>query len=107
MSRFGTVKVQGSSMSPTLNDGDWLLVRWIDSFAKTTATNRLLGKVVVIERENRPGIFLIKRLQKINGERFWVEGDNAESDDSRGWGWIPSNEIVGVVIVRYKKNVAN
>ena len=65
---------------------------------------RILGKVVVIEREERPGIFLVKRLQKSHGGNFWVQGDNDESTDSRTWGWIPSTEIVGVVLFRYRRN---
>jgi len=65
--------------------------------------DRILGKVVVVEREERPGIFLVKRLQKSHGGIYWVQGDSDESTDSRTWGWIPANEIVGVVLFRYKK----
>ena len=97
-------------MAPTYQDGDWLLVQWL-GFSAVTAKrgekNRgksLLGKVVVVEREERPGIFLVKRLQKSHGGEFWVEGDNDESTDSRTWGWISGNEIVGVVLFRYRKN---
>jgi len=32
-----------------------------------------------------------------------VQGDNDESTDSRTWGWIPANEIIGIVRLRYKK----
>jgi type IV secretory pathway protease TraF len=37
-------------------------------------------------------------LQKSHGGIYWVQGDNDESTDSRTWGWIPGNEIVGVVL---------
>jgi hypothetical protein len=47
--------------------------------------------------------FLVKRLQKSHGGNFWVQGDNEESTDSRTWGWIPANEIVGVALLRIKK----
>jgi nickel-type superoxide dismutase maturation protease len=103
VSKFGTVKVSGGSMLPAYRDGDWLLVSWFPAGLTPIRAERTLGKVVVIEREERPGIFLVKRLQKSHGGNFWVQGDNDESTDSRTWGWIPANEIVGVVLFRYKK----
>ena len=103
MSKFGTVRVSGSSMSPTYRDGDWLVVSWFEGGLAPLVGERILGKVVVVEREERPGIFLVKRLQKSHGGNFWVQGDNDESTDSRSWGWIPANEVVGVVLFRYRK----
>jgi phage repressor protein C with HTH and peptisase S24 domain len=94
-------------MSPTYKDGDWLLVSWFPSGLTSSVGDRILGKVVVIEREERPGIFLVKRLQKSHGGIYWVQGDNDESTDSRTWGWIPGNEIVGVVRMRIKKSRVN
>jgi len=91
-------------MAPTFKDGDWLLVSWLDGGLAPLVGDRILGKVVVVEREERPGIFLVKRLQKSHGGNFWVQGDSDESTDSRTWGWIPANEVVGVVLFRYKKN---
>ena len=96
MSKFGTVSVSGQSMQPTFSDGDWLCVRWLNG--QTSALER--GAIVVIEREGRPGIFLVKRIQKFHSGRYWVEGDSAESTDSRSWGWIPPHEIRGRVIFR-------
>jgi signal peptidase I len=90
-------------MAPTFNDGDWLLVSWFPAGLSPLVAERILGKVVVVEREERPGIFLVKRLQKSHGGIFWVQGDNEESTDSRTWGWIPANEIVGVSLMRVKK----
>jgi nickel-type superoxide dismutase maturation protease len=104
MSKFGTVKVSGSSMVPTFKDGDWLLVSWFPAGLTPEVAERMLGKVVVVEREERPGIFLVKRLQKSHGGNFWVQGDSDESTDSRTWGWIPANEVVGVVLIRYRRN---
>lgn len=104
MRKFGTVRVAGSSMSPTYKDGDWLVVSWFDVGLTPLISEGTLGKVVVIEREERPGIFLVKRLQKSHGGSFWVQGDNDESSDSRSWGWITANEVVGVVLFRYRKN---
>jgi signal peptidase I len=103
MGRFGTVKVAGASMTPTFNDGDWLLVRWFDGPLPHNSGDSLIGKVVIVERDERPGIFLVKRLQKTHGGIYWVQGDSHESTDSRTWGWIPALELVGSVICRIKK----
>jgi phage repressor protein C with HTH and peptisase S24 domain len=91
-------------MSPTYKDGDWLLISWFPAGLTASVGDRILGKVVVVEREERPGIFLVKRLQKSHGGIYWVQGDNDESTDSRAWGWIPANEVVGVVLFRYKRS---
>ena len=91
-------------MGPTFNDVVWWLVSCLECGLAPLVGGRILSKVVVLEREERPGIFLIKRLQKSHGGIYWVQGDNDESTDSRTWGWIPGNEIVGVVLFRYRKN---
>ena len=105
MGKFGsfawrTVAVAGDSMSPTLVDGDWLVVSW-------AAPKLKAHKVYVIERADRPGIFVIKRLIEIgsgeNAGKVWVEGDNKASTDSRQWGWISESELRARVLFRYKK----
>ena len=107
MSKFGTVKVAGGSMLPTYREGDWLFVSWLDSAPGLEAGgNSLIGKVVVVEREERPGIFLIKRVHKFHAGNFWVQGENEVSTDSRSWGWIPAHEVVGVVLFRCKRGRA-
>ncbi len=89
-------------MLPAYRDGDWLLVMWLRTQpSEEVFAQSLLGKIVVIEREERPGIFLIKRVRKIHNGMFWVEGDSAESTDSRSWGWVNANEIIGTVLFRY------
>jgi signal peptidase I len=93
-------------MLPAYRDGDWLFVSWIAGAAALSAVgNSMLGKVVVVEREDKPGIFLVKRVQKFHSGKYWVEGDANESIDSRSWGWITPEEIVGVVLFRYKRGI--
>ena len=94
--RLGTVEVAGNSMSPTYQPGDWLLVRWATLFEE--------GDTVVIEREERPGIFLIKRFLRYEDGKCWVEGDSEASTDSRQWGAIPKEEIVAKVLFRIRRN---
>ena len=101
--RWRTIAVSGSSMSPTYNDGDWLLFRPLATI-DANDLQKLVGKVVVIERESYPGIHFIKRVVRIDGSKVWVEGDNAAaSTDSRQWGALVPTEIVGTVLMRYKK----
>ncbi len=105
---FGIVKVSGPSMTPTFNDGDWLFIKWSASGARMPRLK--IGKIVLIERRSAPGVYLIKRIKKIDrsGEldnwAFWVEGDNTEGNDSRKWGWISQDEICGRIICRYRKS---
>jgi phage repressor protein C with HTH and peptisase S24 domain len=110
MAKFGfmglrRVKVAGESMSPTYNNGDVLLVKWFTRIEREIP----LTSVVVIERDEMPGIFLIKRIQKSHSGAYWVEGDNRDPDveirmnDSRKWGYIPAHEIKGRVLLRSKR----
>ncbi len=100
---FRLIAVSGNSMSPTYNDGDWLLFRSLSGIDHRSA-RRLQGKVVVIERESYPGIYFIKRVLRVDASGLWVEGDNqGASTDSRQWGAITPPEIVGRVLFRYKR----
>ena len=94
-------------MSPTYNDGDWLLFRAL-FLVQTLRPERLIGKAVVIERESYPGVLFIKRVKTVDQTGFWVEGDNIEaSTDSRQWGSVAPSEIVGLVLVRYQRKKIN
>lgn len=93
---LGTVAVAGQSMAPTYSADDWLLVLWGGAYRE--------GQVVLVERENQPGVFLIKRVIRQVEGGYWVEGDNtAESTDSRQWGAINQSEIVASVLFRIRK----
>jgi hypothetical protein len=49
----------------------------------------------------------LKRLKEVRLEngvtRYWVEGDNLASTDSRQWGWIEKDRFKAKVLLRYKK----
>lgn len=94
--KLGTVAVAGDSMAPTYVTGDWLVVIWGGAPEP--------GEVVLVERENQPGVFLLKRVIGPMEEKIWVEGDNKEeSTDSRHWGPISQDEIVASVLFRFRK----
>ena len=90
-------------MAPTYNDGDWLLF-WSLKPKWASRLKHLTGKVVVVERENYPGVLYIKRVIRHGVDGVWIEGDNkVASTDSRQWGAITSPEIVGRVLLRYRR----
>jgi signal peptidase I len=104
---FGRVIVEGTSMQPTYNPLDWLLVHY-GFFGKKFLVLRL-GDVVVIERETQPGIFYVKRIAEIaldkDGKKsYYVLSDNEAGTDSRKWGYLSEAEIIGKVITRVKRN---
>ncbi len=107
---FKKIEVRGDSMSPNYNDGDWLLFYLLPAKSKAEA---LVGKVVLIQRRSEVGTdFLqVKRVSKVtkdpdfaNEVKIWVEGDNKEkSTDSRSWGALDSSEVIGKLILRYRR----
>ena len=108
MRRFSTVKVSGSSMSPTFMPGDWLLVKSLGSKSHPLKINQ----IYLVNDPERPGIKLLKRVKDIEvnqvaGDKFehkyWVEGDHPASTDSRKWGWLDESEVISRVVIRYRK----
>ena len=104
---LGRVIVEGTSMQPTYNARDWLLVYYGFSGKKRLLLR--LGDAVVIEREQQPGIFYIKRIAEIkldqsDQESFFVRSDNESGVDSRTWGYLSKDEIIGRVVTRIKKS---
>ena len=104
---FGRVIVDGTSMQPTYNPLDWLLVHY-GFFGRKLLFLRL-GDVVVIERETQPGIFYVKRISEISIDKegkksYYLLSDNEAGTDSRKWGALSEAEIIGKVITRIKRN---
>lgn len=85
------VAVRGPSMLPALAPGEWLLVR--------RGVRPRPGAVVVVRRPER---LVVKRVVRRDEQGWWVEGDNASaSDDSRVFGPVPEQDVVGEVRWRY------
>ncbi len=60
---------------------------------------RLKVNDVVILTHPQTGRLLLKRIKKIKKKTYFVLGDNErESTDSRNFGWIQRNNIIGKVI---------
>ncbi|HYN96054.1 MAG TPA: S26 family signal peptidase [Pilimelia sp.] len=86
------VLVRGPSMSPTLRDGDALLVRRGGRAIRA-------GDVVVARFRTRPDLLVVKRALRRSAGGWLVQGDNPlVADDSRAYG--PA-DVLGRVVLRY------
>jgi len=80
-------------MSPTVRDGDRLLVRRVQPTATLPA-----GAVVLARFPARPELLVVKRVRRGVPGGHWIEGDNQLlTDDSRTYG--PA-VVVGRVVGR-------
>lgn len=77
-------------MEPSYHDGDVILImRW---------KNPRVGDVIVVPDPRARERLLLKRIVKETDTDFHVAGDNPlESADSRVFGSIPKNTILGTV----------
>jgi nickel-type superoxide dismutase maturation protease len=83
--------VSGPSMVPALRSGDRILVR------RTTTARP--GEIVVAVFRSRPGLLVVKRVQRADGDGWWIVGDNPfGSDDSQAYGRA---DIIGRVTFRW------
>ena len=63
VAKYASMVLDGDSMEPTYRSGDWLMGRWAKY--SLTGWNRIkVGDVVVIERDEQPGIFYVKRVSE-------------------------------------------
>jgi signal peptidase I len=94
------VAIEGGSMRPTLDTGDWVLV---DPAAYAARLPRR-GELVLFADPRDGGRVLIKRVDQVSldtGELF-VLGDAAEaSTDSRAFGSIAASDVEGKPWLRY------
>ena len=99
--------VEGDSMEPTFSAGDWLMGRWAKY--KLTGFNRIkVGDVVVIERDEQPGIFYVKRISETRTSgghmpTIYLLSDNEAGTDSRTWGWLPITAVRAKIQFRMKR----
>ncbi len=89
------LEVHGDSMFPTLHDGDYILVKKIESFPVRFPEN-FKNKVVVAANENWE--YTIKRLKEINGKYFLVP-DNPLYQIQE----VDGFKVVGVALERLPK----
>ena len=97
LKRIGVVEVSGPSMTPTLINGDQVVVRY-------GAAVRI-GRVVVLRHPLRQDLLVIKR---VTGRRpdgsWWVLGDNPfnKSGDSTDYGAVPDELVLATAFLRFR-----
>ena len=107
MAKYASMIVEGDSMEPTFSAGDWLMGRWAKY--KLTGFNRIkVGDVVVIERDEQPGIFYVKRISETRTSgghmpTIYLLSDNEAGTDSRTWGWLPITSVRAKILFTMKR----
>lgn len=88
-------RVSGDSMLPTLQNGQVIVA------FKPVARKVRTGDIVVLHYQNRD---IVKRITDIRSNEIYIVGDNpGQSTDSRHFGWINANLIVGKVVWPLRK----
>ena len=93
------VRINGHSMMPLINHDDWILVN-----LDINPDNLKINEIILLEDPDNKEL-LIKRIQSIKAKKqkeFYVIGDNIDdSYDSRAFGYIKKESIIGKPILRY------
>ena len=88
------LRVVGNSMQGTILDGDLITYKKINS----NDIDLYIGDIVVAYHPKIKGKLIIKRIYRIIQNKYDLRGDNLlSSNDSREWGLIELNLIVGKV----------
>jgi nickel-type superoxide dismutase maturation protease len=92
---FSRMVVVGDSMLPALRPGDCLLL--------SRRARIAVGDLVVARRPHVAGLLLVKRAVRREDGGWWLLSDNAAEgrDDSRAFGVLPDECVVGKVLLRY------
>ena len=93
--RLKRVRVQGSSMEPTLQAGQTVLM---EAWRRAPQP----GDLAVAEHPGRPGFLLIKRVSHQVPGGWILLGDNpTQSSDSRSLGPFPNERLIGRVVCTF------
>ena len=86
--------VEGNSMAPTINKGDFVVYKPYEQSDR----NLLTGSIVISEHPLIKNHLIIKRIHKKKEEGVLLAGDNyQESSDSKDFGLIKYNQLIGIV----------
>ncbi|MGW0559432.1 nickel-type superoxide dismutase maturation protease [Streptomyces sp. NPDC003016] len=93
---FGVAEVTGLSMVPTLLHRDQLLVHYGAALRP--------GDVAVLRHPLQQDLLIVKRLAERRDAGWWVLGDNPDAEvvDSRAFGAVPAELVLGRVRARYR-----
>ncbi len=92
-------RVRGSSMTPTLEDGDWVLIKPLHGLVDIP-----IGAVVVVDFP--AGGIVIKRVRSRGEGTIALGSDNpSEATDSRELGSVAVSAIIGIVTEQFKGEI--
>ncbi|MEV8567230.1 nickel-type superoxide dismutase maturation protease [Streptomyces sp. NPDC051322] len=93
---FGVAEVGGLSMVPTLLHGDQVLVHY--------GVQLRPGDVAVLRHPLQQDLLIVKRLIERRDGGWWVLGDSSveSAQDSRDYGVVPDELLLGRVRARYR-----
>ncbi len=89
------IKVTGESLSPEYQEGDFVMIITIPSFLFKS------GKTVVFQHPIH-GI-MIKKILSVDPQGLFVIGSHSNSVDSRQFGLIKKQSVLGVVAWHIRK----
>lgn len=94
MGRLLGYVISGDSMSPTLNEGDAVLI-------KPNAKPRV-GDIILARHPYKTSVKIVKRVSEIlpDGALILIGDNPVESTDSRSFGSISRDHIIGRVVCR-------
>ena len=93
---FKRLQIEGHSMEPALCAGDRVLIR--------RSRKLVPGDVAAFEHEGR---ILVKRVVRVIAQGYHFAGDHtADSRDSRSFGRVSKERVIGKMILRYEKRPA-
>ena len=87
--------IDGFSLFPLLKQGQWVLCMQPFLF------NKIKINDLVLFHHKYEGI-MIKRVDKIESDYYFVKGENAFSIDSRNFGALKREELLYKVIYKFK-----
>ncbi|MGF1499555.1 MAG: nickel-type superoxide dismutase maturation protease [Elainellaceae cyanobacterium] len=92
-------RVVGRSMLPLLQPGEEVLVN-PSAYWQTSPRE---GDLVLIDHPHRPGFRLVKRVRVVleSGQCFVIGDNPKESTDSRQFGAVAAEQILGQVVSRF------
>ena len=92
------LRITGASMQPLLQPGEEILID-INAYQKTTPK---IGDIIVTFHPYIPKFPIVKRIISIENGKCFLEGDNKlDSTDSRTYGAIKLDRIIGKVICHF------
>lgn len=88
------VEISGDSMWPTFSSGQRL-----DFEQVIDPTTVSINDVVLAQHPLKPGVLIVKRVKRMEGQRFFLEGDHPDplaSEDSHNFGSVLPSSVLGV-----------